>query len=158
MPEDKKTLTISKKPATKAIDLRTPTLKPTAKQIIDITNNYIEDLETNHKPPSIARYALLFGTSPNQLREWSKEIKELDQALTYIKTLQEAELEEKALTNKFNPNFATFLLKSKHGYKDQANTFVQNNLGIGGEWLTNALQELKEPSNTGNTGNTGKED
>ncbi len=144
MAEKQKELKIeAKPPQTALVDIRKSATKPTIEQVVTITENYIKELENTGKPPSMARYALLFGTSTARIREWSKEIKELDQALTYIKTLQEAELEEKALTNKFNPNFATFLLKSKHGYKDQASTFVQNNLGIGGEWLTNALQELK---------------
>ena len=141
-----KALTIEKKPATKALTLPRKAKRPSAKEVITITENYLKELEASGKPPSLARYALKFNTSSTRLREWSQEIDELDQALTYIKTLQEAELEEKALTNKFNPNFAAFLLKAKHGYKEATNTYIQNNLGIGGEWLTNALQELKKKS------------
>ena len=138
-----KPLKISKKPTKNVRELVVRAKQPTPDQVLDTLQEYLNELEETGKPPSLARFASKFGVSPATVRLWCKENEQLDKAYVYLKTLQEAELEEKALTNKFNPNFATFLLKSKHNYKDQPTTLVQNNLGIGGEWLTNALQDLK---------------
>lgn len=111
-----------------------------AKYIEKILNTPKED-----KPvPSVVGFCLDAGISRSRLYELAQSWQEVADILEYISMMQEELALRGGLTNKTNPVFSMFLLKSKHGYIDSAPQLSQtNNFNISPELLSDALELMR---------------
>lgn len=80
----------------------------------------------------------------SRLYELAQTWQEVADILEYISMMQEELALRGGLTNKTNPVFSMFLLKSKHGYIDQAQNLTQNNtFNISPDLLADALEIMR---------------
>src|SRR5690606_29819881 len=106
---------------------------------------YIEQIlnappESKADPP-IAGYALHAQISKSLLIEEAQDYPEVSEIIEYINNYQEDMAVQGGLTNRTNPVFSIFLLKSKHGYLDSPQQLIQNNsFTIAPDLLADALK------------------
>lgn len=74
------------------------------------------------KPLFYKRFALDRGYSPQRIHEWSKENKEFAEVFEIIKSYQESNWLENAMTNDYNWGMAKFCLKHHHKYKEESDS------------------------------------
>jgi hypothetical protein len=109
---------------------------------------YVESI-VNAKPeekkvPSIVGFCLHTGISRSRLYELAQANTEVADIVEYIGMLQEELALSGGLTNRTNPIFSMFLLKSKHGYQDTpANMNQYNTFNISPELLADAFALMR---------------
>jgi UDP-N-acetylenolpyruvoylglucosamine reductase len=115
----------------------------TAKSLSEVAMQYLNTLENDPKRlPTLSGYALAAGIGSRALQNYRMKFEEVDHICEYIETLQE----EHALTT-ISP-LSQFLLKSKHGYRDQPQQLTQNNYSnISPEVLVEALKLMQKTPN-----------
>lgn len=117
--------------------------------LIQSGHDYIASLFNNKqeliKPPSIVGYCLKAGISRSRLYEILPGMPELADTIEYIEMLQEQYAIYAGFTTK-QGNFAQFILKSRHNYRDNPQTLTQNNtFNISPDILADALELMNKP-------------
>lgn len=119
--------------------------KYTKSYLMEKGAEYIDSI-LNAKPedkpvPSVVGFCLASGISRSRLYELANQWQEVADILEYLSMMQEELALRGGLTNKTNPIFSMFLLKSKHHYQDAPQTLTQNNtFNVSPELLSDALQ------------------
>lgn len=126
--------------------------KFTKMYLIDKGAEYIDKIlnadPTTRPVPSIVGFCLDAGISRSRLYELSAQWTEVADILEYISMMQEELAIRGGMTNKTNPIFSMFLLKSKHAYLDQPQNLVQNNtFNVSPELLSDALKLMQDKRN-----------
>jgi len=131
------------------------TLTPTTRQNISLSKTkynkadliksgyiYLDRLQADPKQlPTISGLCLECGISREQLDHARINHPEVNALVNHIGQLQEEYALTRGMTNKANPVFAMFLLKSKHGFIDQPQQLNQtNNFNISPELLKDAIE------------------
>lgn len=120
--------------------------KFTKDYLIDRSTEYIESITLADPQakviPSIVGLCLHIGISRSRLYELSHTFQEVADILEYVSMLQEKTAIDGGITQRLNPIFSMFLLKSKHGYQDspQSLTQINTNLNISPDLLADALK------------------
>lgn len=119
--------------------------------LVKLGEQYLSEIDSakpeDKKVPTMAGFCLVAGISRSRLWELSQNSPEISDLLEQINMRQEQLALEGGLTNKTNPVFSIFLLKSKHGYQDQSPTLSQtNNFNISPDLLADALALMKTNS------------
>lgn len=117
--------------------------------LIDGGAKYIERVLNAKKGekiiPSIVGLCLDIGISRSRLYELADKWQEVADILEYIKMMQEDTALQGGMTNRLNPIFSMFILKGKHGYRDQPQNLTQNNtFNISPDLLADALKLMRE--------------
>jgi hypothetical protein len=91
--------------------------------------------------PTIVGYCLEVGIPNSNILEYTAKYPEVNQIVNNIVDLQQAFCLENGITQKVNPIFSMFLLKSKHNYRDIPSNLTQNNtyMNISPDVLKDAL-------------------
>ena len=112
--------------------------------------NYIEEGKPEDKRiPSIVGFCLVAGISRSRLYDLAQTIPEVSDIVEYIGMMQEDRAIQGGMTNKLNPIFSMFMLKSKHGYQDTSPKLTQtNNFNISPDLLADALALMEGKSNS----------
>jgi hypothetical protein len=100
--------------------------------------------------PSIVGYCLAVGISRSRLYELTQSMEEVADIVEYIAMMQEELAISGGMTNRTNPIFSMFLLKSKHNYHDSPPTLNQTNntFNVSAELLADALAIMKGQTKT----------
>src|SRR5260221_10210470 len=88
--------------------------KETARRVI----NYIKKCLQTHDFPTIEHLSSVLGVGTRTLYAWESEHSEFLQTMDMLRDAQKNLLIRGGLTNKYNPRFASFLLKANHGFVD----------------------------------------
>lgn len=123
--------------------------KITKAHLITSASEYLTEIlnspKEEKKVASVVGFCLYAGVSRSRMYELAQEWQEVADILEYISMLQEQTALEGGMTNKTNPVFSMFLLKSKHGYQDSPQHLTQNNtFNISPDLLADALKLMKE--------------
>lgn len=127
--------------------------KHTIDSLMSGAAEYVEGI-ANAKPeekkvPSIVGFCLSVGISRSRLYELAQANQEVADIVEYIGMLQEELAISGGMTNRTNPIFSMFLLKSKHGYQDTAQNLTQNNtFNISPELLADAFALMRSKNGT----------
>lgn len=88
--------------------------------------------------PQITGFALSIGVSRQTLLDWTKAHPNFLDAYSTCLALQEQMLAGNAITNRYNPYFAQFMLKNCHGWKESQSLEHTNPDGnMGGKSIIN---------------------
>ena len=114
--------------------------------LIEAGQNYFERLASNPKElPTLTGFCLEANISRSHLSELAHRFSEVMDIIEKLEQLQEQYCLTNGITNKANPIFSMFLLKSKHNFKDQPQKLEQNNyLNVSPELLADALKLMKD--------------
>lgn len=140
---------------TKALSLTTRqkiSLSKTKHTIVSLTNsaseyveNYLNAPKEEKRVPSIVGFCLHAGISRSRFYELAQANTEVADILEYLSMLQEELALSGGMTNRTNPIFSMFLLKSKHGYQDtQANLTQNNTFNVSPELLADAFELMRK--------------
>lgn len=119
--------------------------RPTLQSMIQKCQDYY-DLCVNDptKLPTLTDLSQVMGVTLSYLHKCREE-KEIDEVLTKLHEMQEDRLIINGLKNRYNANFVMFMLKAKHGYKEQANNLTQNNnFTVSKDLIADALEFAKK--------------
>ncbi|MFC1649332.1 terminase small subunit [Patescibacteria group bacterium] len=97
--------------------------------------------------PTIEGLALYLGVGTRTIYTWEKGYSDFLQTTEYLRDNQKHLLITNGLDNKYNTRFASFLLKSIHGYSDTRPELVatQNNyLNVSPDLLADAMKLIDE--------------
>lgn len=115
--------------------------KYTEKALTNKTLEYLDQVKTTDKLPTLSGLALYLNITSATLNNYRTMYEEFALLTDYVLTFQEEELIQRSLTDSQVANFSKFLLKSKHKYQENAQSLTQNNyLNIAPEVLKEALQ------------------
>ena len=115
-----------------------------AEKGLEYINGILGAKPEDKRVPTITGYCLLAGISRSRLYELIPTMPEVADTIEYIEMLQEELALTGGLTNKTNPIFSMFLLKSKHGFRDQPQQLTQNNtFNVSPDLLADALAIMK---------------
>lgn len=89
--------------------------------------------------PTIIRFARKIWVNKTTIYEWEKNHKDFSNALEECKSISEAILLENGLQWTYNPQFAMFLLKNNHWYKDKTEVV---NVDLNADVLNMSTEEL----------------
>ena len=119
--------------------------KHTKTDLLKTATEYISYLQDNEKQlPTLSGYCLRAGIHPTNLRDYTIKFPEVCQLVETIALMQEQYCLTRGITNRANPIFSMFLLKSKHEFKDQPQKLEQNNtFNISPDLLADALDLMK---------------
>ena len=94
--------------------------------------------------PTIVGLCLEIGISRSRMYELADKWVEVSDILEYVSMLQEDKALQGGMTNRLNPIFSMFLLKSKHSYQDQPKQLHQtNNFNISPDLLADAIKLMR---------------
>lgn len=118
----------------------------TAQDFIDAWDKYqIKLNEDPKKLPTIGGFCLEVGISQTHILEYVTKFSEVEQIINYITELQQEFLLTNGITQKVNPIFSMFLLKSKHNFRDNPQQLTQNNyMNISPDVLKDALALMSD--------------
>lgn len=118
----------------------------TLEQFIEAWERYEKKLQDNDKLlPTIGGFCLEAGISQQNILDYTTKYSEVHEIINYITELQQEFLLTNGITQKINPIFSMFLLKSKHNFRDQPQQLTQNNyMNIAPEVLADALKLTAE--------------
>jgi hypothetical protein len=113
--------------------------------LIKAGKEYLTQLQENEKQlPTITGYALYAGISKRHLYTLADKYPEVSHILELIINLQEEYALTRGITNRANPIFSMFLLKSKHNFRDNPQNVSQtNNFNISPDVLADAIQLMR---------------
>lgn len=109
---------------------------------LDAWERYGKKLDDDQKRlPTVGGYCLEVGIPQSRILEYTAKFPEVAQIVEYIVDLQQEFLVTNGVTQKVNPIFSMFLLKSKHNFKDSPQQLTQNNyMNISPDVLADALK------------------
>ncbi len=118
----------------------------TKSALITAGQNYFERLASNPKElPTLTGFCLEANISRSHLSELAHKYSEVMDIVEKLEQMQEQYCLTNGITNKANPIFSMFILKSKHNFKDQPQKLEQNNyLNVSPELLADALKLMKD--------------
>lgn len=118
----------------------------TKSALITAGQNYLDRLANNPKElPTLTGFCLEANISRSHLAELAHKYSEVMDIIEKLEQMQEQYCLTNGITNKANPIFSMFILKSKHNFKDQPQKLEQNNyLNVSPELLADALKLMKD--------------
>lgn len=118
----------------------------TAQDFQDAWSKYEDKLNNDPKKlPTIGGFCLEVGISQTHILEYVTKFPEVEQIINYISELQQEFLLTNGITQKVNPIFSMFLLKSKHNFRDNPQQLTQNNyMNISPDVLKDALALMSD--------------
>lgn len=120
--------------------------KHTRESLLEAWETYRKILTDDPKRlPTIGGYCLTAGISQQNILEYTTKYPEVNEIINFISELQREFCLVNGITQKINPIFSMFLLKSKHGFKDNPQQLTQNNyMNISPDVLRDALKMMKD--------------
>lgn len=114
-------------------------------------NRYETALQSDPKKlPTIGGYCLEVGIPQSNILEYTVKFSEVGQIINRIVDLQQEYCLTNGITQKVNPIFAMFLLKSKHNFHDSPQQLTQNNyMNISPDVLKDALALMADKHDKG---------
>ncbi|KKK83011.1 hypothetical protein LCGC14_2797640 [marine sediment metagenome] len=108
---------------------------------MEYINGILNAPKKDKKLPTIVGFCLVAGISRSRLYDLAELTPEVADIIEYIDMMQEEIALQGGITNRLNPIFSMFLLKSKQGYKDSPQVLNQTNqFNITPELLQDALK------------------
>lgn len=117
--------------------------KETPRRVI----SYIKKCQEKGLFPTIEHLAYDLGVGTRILYEWEKLYSDFLQTMDMLRDAQRHLLISGGLTNKYNPRFASFLLKANHGFVDSKpaiNATQNNTFNVSPELLSEAISIVKK--------------
>lgn len=123
--------------------------KFTKEYLVEAGASYIDKILNAPKEDkaiaTIVGFCLEAGISRSRLYELAQTMPEVADIVEYIEMLQEQTALTGGMTNRLNPIFSMFLLKSKHNYHDSPQQLTQNNtFNVSPDLLADALKIMAE--------------
>ncbi len=121
--------------------------KETPKRVM----HYIKKCQEKSDFPTIEHLASELGLGTRTLYAWEKEYADFQHTMDMLRDAQRHLLISGGLTNKYNPRFASFLLKANHGMQDRQPPIsaTQNNyMNISPELMAEAIKLTREKDST----------
>lgn len=88
-------------------------------EIVKKTIEYLENYKNlGEVIPTVAGLAVYLKIRKSTLYDWAEKYEEFSDTLETIKSIQEKDLMNQGLNNKFNAVITKLLLSTNHGYKD----------------------------------------
>lgn len=106
-------------------------------------NEYFKMCDKKDKPYTMSGLALALNMSRQSVINYSNDDKFFD-TIKKARQRVEAQLEENALMNKYNPTFTIFNLKNNFNWKDKQEHEISNSEGTN-QQLINIAKLLNEP-------------
>lgn len=133
-------------------------------EVVKKLPEYLQWCKDNESLPKRAGFAVYIGVSKSTLWEWEQKERQLSNALKELDSIQENQIIDNALVNKYNAVISKLLL-SNHGYSDKSQVdqtvkaTVEEKPDMDTkekiDYLMSKLEEQKKLLNTGEAGGSG---
>ena len=104
---------------------------------------FLEQKKEKKEVPTIAGLIVFIGCGTDVFHRKLLMSEKLQRLVDDMMAFREDRLINNGLNREVDSKFSQFLLKAKHGYEDQKNTLIQNNLNLTNDVLNDVMKYKK---------------